>query len=72
MCQEGSGLGWTGEGSKLLREQLELISRGVEQAVGRDAAAADGMLSQSHYLRQKFQGEAVGPIELGERVRLEK
>lgn len=51
----------------LLREQLELISRGVEQAIGRDAAAADAVLSQSHYLREKFQ-----PIELGEAVRLER
>ena len=51
----------------LLREQLELISRGVEEAVGRDSAAADRMLAQGHYLRQKFQ-----PIELGEPVPAER
>lgn len=51
----------------LLREQLELISQGVAQAVGRDAAAADRLLTQGHYLREKFT-----PLELGEPVRLEK
>lgn len=48
---------------ELLREQLELMSQGVEEALGRDSAAADRMLAQGHYLRQKFQ-----PIELGEPV----
>ncbi|SEI99471.1 hypothetical protein SAMN04488058_10344 [Deinococcus reticulitermitis] len=51
----------------LLREQLELISRGVAGALGRDAAAADGLLTQGHYLREKFT-----PIELGEPVRLDR
>lgn len=46
---------------EVLREQLELISRGVEEALGRDTAAADQLLTQGHYLRQKFQ-----PVELGE------
>ena len=52
---------------ELLREQLELISQGVEEALGRDSAAADQMLAQGHYLRQKFQ-----PIELGEPVAAER
>ena len=52
---------------ELLREQLELMSQGVEEALGRDSAAADRMLAQGHYLRQKFQ-----PIELGEPVAAER
>ena len=51
----------------LLREQLELISRGVEEAVRQDAAAADQLLTQGHYLRQKFQ-----PIDLGEPLPAER
>ena len=52
---------------ELLREQLELMSQGVEEALGRDSAAADRMLAQGHYLRQKFH-----PIELGEPVAAER
>ncbi|MHA0034396.1 hypothetical protein ACXXDK_05455 [Deinococcus sp. PESE-38] len=52
---------------ELLREQLELMSQGVEEALGRDSAAADRMLAQGHYLRQKFQ-----PIELGKPVAAER
>ncbi|GAA0520914.1 hypothetical protein [Deinococcus depolymerans] len=38
----------------LLREQLEHLNRGVDDALRQDHAAADRLLTQSHYLRDRF------------------
>lgn len=41
----------------LLREQLELISRGVEDALRRDHHAAQNVLTQGAFLREVFEPE---------------
>lgn len=48
---------------KLLSEQLSLITGGVEQAMKRDHAAADRLLGQGNFLREKF-GKAQTSEEL--------
>ena len=39
----------------LLREQLELISAGVGEALRLDHAAADRLLTQGHFLQERFE-----------------
>lgn len=40
----------------LLSEQLDLMDRGVHEALRLDHAAADRMLTQGRFLRERFQG----------------
>ncbi|AZI41779.1 hypothetical protein EHF33_02635 [Deinococcus psychrotolerans] len=51
----------------LLSEQLDLIGAGVKEALRLDHAAADRMLTQGRFLRERFAAS-----EAGERVALEK
>ena len=44
----------------LLQEQLEQISRGVDQALGADQSATRQLLTQGHFLRDRFsEGEGL-------------
>lgn len=60
----------------LLSEQLDLIAQGVREALRLDHAAADRMLTQGRFLRERFQGESEpGELSLPEshsRVPLDK
>jgi len=42
----------------LLSEQLDLMNRGVQEALKLDHAAADRMLTQGRFLRERFQSTA--------------
>ncbi|SMB92553.1 hypothetical protein [Deinococcus hopiensis] len=44
----------------LLTEQLALIEDGVREALRHDHAAADRLLAQGRFLRERFQGENAG------------
>ncbi|WP_420596890.1 hypothetical protein [Deinococcus sp.] len=54
----------------LIAEQLTLIDSGVQEALRLDHAAADRLLTQGRFLRERFQDAA--PTERGELVSLEK
>ena len=43
----------------LLREQLELINAGVAEALGHSYAPADRLLTQGHFLGERFEAAAV-------------
>ncbi|CAM3804235.1 hypothetical protein [Deinococcus frigens] len=47
------------DAEKMLREQLELISGGVADALGQDYAPADRLLTQGHFLGERFEAQAV-------------
>ncbi|OLV16082.1 hypothetical protein [Deinococcus marmoris] len=47
------------DAEELLREQLELISGGVAGALGHHHASVDRMLTQGHFLGERFEASAV-------------
>lgn len=56
------------EPTTLLSEQLSLIEDGVRTALQHDHAAADRLLTQGRFLRERF-GEAEGALRLPEKLR---